>query len=246
MSLDMNWLAAGAAAVLIACCVNGYRRGFVKEIVSAFFVVLALAAVWAINPYVNQFLTDHTPVSQKIEETCLDFLEEQIAAEDSAGTGEEPLTEEMQGDLIENLPLPSFLKGGMLENNQSGVYELLGVHSFLEYVAGYLARMLTNGISFLLSYFLATLLIRMIVFGLDIMAKLPVLRGLNRFAGIFVGGFRGLLFLWVAFLIITICWNTSWGRECVRMIDDSRFLSFLYEKDIFVDLYMSIFYGGAG
>lgn len=234
MNLDMNWLAVGVIVVLLVSCINGYRRGFVKEVVSAFFVVLALLAVWAIHPYVNQFLVEHTPVYEGIADTCLEFLQEETAVEEETG----------QENLIVELPLPSFLKEGIVENNQSEVYELLGVNTFLEYVAGYVAELLTSGIAFLLSYLLASVLIHLVVFGLDIMTRLPVLRGLNRFAGIFVGGIRGLLFVWIVFLIITVCWNTSWGRTCIQMIDEDLFLSYLYEKDIFVKLFLSIFSAG--
>ena len=159
MNLDMNWLAVGVIVVLLVSCINGYRRGFVKEVVSAFFVVLALLAVWAIHPYVNQFLVEHTPVYEGIADTCLEFLQEETAVEEETG----------QENLIEELPLPSFLKEGIVENNQSEVYELLGVNTFLEYVAGYVAELLTSGIAFLLSYLLASVLIHLVVFGLDIM-----------------------------------------------------------------------------
>ena len=81
MNLDMNWLAVGVIVVLLVSCINGYRRGFVKEVVSAFFVVLALLAVWAIHPYVNQFLVEHTPVYEGIADTCLEFLQEETAVE---------------------------------------------------------------------------------------------------------------------------------------------------------------------
>lgn len=35
---------------------GGYRKGFVREIMSFFFVFLALALAWMINPYVNDFM----------------------------------------------------------------------------------------------------------------------------------------------------------------------------------------------
>lgn len=235
MKLDLNWLAIATVGVFIISCYVGYRKGFIKEIVSTFFVVLALMLVWVINPYVNQFLMEKTPVYEVLQEKCQDALKDQMIAGDAS--------RESQGSYIQELPLPEFLKSGMIENNNSEVYQFLAVDTFSDYMASYLAKILTSGIGFLTSYLLATILIRIIVSALDLISRLPVLRGLNRFAGIFVGALRGLLFVWIALLVITIFWNTPFGSECIRMIEADRFISFLYEKNIFVDIYMSIFYG---
>lgn len=235
MKLDINWLAAVTIFVLLISCIVGYRKGFIKEVVSTFFVVLALVLVWVINPYVNQFLMEKTPVYETLQNKGREALKDQMIDEDAS--------RESQGNYIEELPLPEFLKDGMIENNNSEVYQFLAVDTFSDYLASYLAKILTSGIGFLVSYLLATVLIRIVVCTLDLIARLPVLRGINRFAGIFIGAIRGLIFIWIAFLVITICWNTPWGQECIKLIEGDRFLSFLYEKNIFVDVFMSIFYG---
>lgn len=231
MRPDVNWLAAAAVIVLALSCIIGYQRGFVKEVVSAFFIFLALAIVWVINPHVNQFLMERTPVYGVVQEKCKEVIQEQMQEEGN---------EEMY---IRELPFPSFVKEELIENNTPEVYRYLVADTFSEYLAGYLARMLTNGIGFLISYLMATVLIRIVVNALDLIARLPVLRGINRFAGIFIGALRGILFIWIAFLVITVCWNTFWGQECIKMIEANRLLGILYEKNPFLDIFMSIFYG---
>lgn len=234
MELEWNYLAIVAITIFLLSCYMGYRRGFIKEAVSTFFVVLALVMVWKMNPYVNQFLTNHTPVYQAVQEKCKDGISEYLLEAD---------TEESQGKLIAELPLPSYLKEGIIENNNSEVYQFLAVDTFSDYIANYLARIILNGISFLVSYFVSNAVIRMLIYALDLISRLPVLRGINRLAGILVGGIRGLLLIWILFLVITLCWNTEWGKVCIRMIEENEILSYLYEKDIFVDIFMSIFYG---
>ena len=49
---------------------------------------------------------------------------------------------------IENAAMPQFLKDMLLENNNTTIYEELGVKSFPEYVASYISRMVLNLISF--------------------------------------------------------------------------------------------------
>ena len=57
----MTWLGIVVAGILLLTAYKGFRRGFIREIVSFFFVFLALAVSWAINPYVNEFFMENTP-----------------------------------------------------------------------------------------------------------------------------------------------------------------------------------------
>ena len=52
----LTWLGVVILVLLLLTAAKGYKRGFVREIVSFFFVFLAIAVSWAINPYVNEFL----------------------------------------------------------------------------------------------------------------------------------------------------------------------------------------------
>ena len=71
----------------------------------------------------------------------------------------------------------------MEENNTARTYTYLAAESFGEYVSGYLAEAVVNGLSFVISYILAALIIRVLTFALDILARLPVIHGVNRIAG---------------------------------------------------------------
>lgn len=230
----MAWR-CGSSNLLISCII-GWKRGFIKEVVSACFIFLAIIIVWFINPYVDAFLQEHTPVYEKIQESCKESVEKQMAGLEGSGQA-------LQENLVESLPLPGFLKSQIESNNKKEVYDYLEAESFADYVAGALAKMLVNGLGFILSYLLATIIIRTLAYILNIIAKLPILRGVNRLAGFLMGGIRGLLFLWIVLLVLTIFCNTTWGEMCMVMIEQDAFLSFLYDNNLFVKIFMSIFYG---
>lgn len=234
--MTWTWLGIAAVAFLVLCCFNGYRRGFIKEIVSMFFVLLSIFLVWVINPYVNQFLRENTPIYEKVQEGCSGLLQDQENDTGSMGRSE-------QNSLIEGLELPDLLKNSLLDNNRAEVYQYLAVDSFTGYVTGYLATVVVNGLSFLLSFLLSTLLIRMVTYALDIIAHLPVIRGVNKLTGALVGAAKGVIFIWVAFLVLTVLCNTEIGKNALYMIQQDHFLNILYEQDIFVKIFMSIFYG---
>lgn len=116
-----------------------------NEIVSFFFVFLSLSLAWAINPYINEFLMQKTPIYNTIQETCTNFVQSQ---------GEEKAEYETDstGDLIDGLKLPDLLRKNLEENNNAETYAALSVDTMTEYVSGYLARTVINGLSYVLAY----------------------------------------------------------------------------------------------
>ena len=233
----LTWLGIVVAGILLLTAYKGFRRGFIREIVSFCFVFLALAVSWAINPYVNEFFMENTPVYEKIQESCQSFVESQKKQELTS-----PGTEEQTG-FIEGLELPELLQKGLESNNTAEVYTYLAVDSFGEYISEALARMIVNGLSFFVSYLLASVILRLGTWVLNLLAGLPVLKSANKLAGGLVGAVKGVLFVWIAFLVMTILCSTSIGKETLALIEKDAFLNVLYEYDIFVNVFMSIFYG---
>ena len=233
----MTWLGIVVAGILLLTAYKGFRRGFIREIVSFFFVFLALAVSWAINPYVNEFFMENTPVYEKIQESCQSFVESQKKQELTS-----PGTEEQTG-FIEGLELPELLQKGLESNNTAEVYTYLAVDSFGEYISEALARMIVNGLSFFVSYLLASVILRLGTWVLNLLAGLPVLKSAIILGGGLVGAVKGVLFVWIAFLVMTILCSTSIGKEALALIEKDAFLNVLYEYDIFVNVFMSIFYG---
>ena len=222
----MTWLGIVVAGILLLTAYKGFRRGFIREIVSFFFVFLALAVSWAIIPYVNEFFMENTPVYEKIQESCQSFVESQKKQELTS-----PGTEEQTG-FIEGLELPELLQKGLESNNTAEVYTYLAVDSFGEYISEALARMIVNGLSFFVSYLLASVILRLGTWVLNLLAGLPVLKSANKLAGGLVGAVKGVLFVWIAFLVMTILCSTSIGKEALALIEKDAFLNVLYEYDI--------------
>ena len=234
--MDWTWLGIAVAVFVVFSCYMGFRRGFVREVVSLFCVVLSMAVVWFINPYVNQFICENTSVCENIQESCKNMV---------AQKGKEEIhpDREQQEDILESLNLPGFLVDDLEINNTAEMYRYLAVETFTDYVSGYLSRVAVNGISFLVSFVLATLLIRMITWALNLIAGLPVIKGANKLAGGVLGAAKAVIFIWVAFPVLTILCNTEVGKTGLEMIERDSILSWLYEKDIFIDIFMNIFYG---
>ena len=140
--MTLTWLGIVVIGILLLNGYRGYKRGFVREVVSFFFVFLALAAAWAINPYVNDFFMETTPVYEKIQESCQEFVsakEEELQADSGENKKEE------QKNFIDGLELPELLQQSLNANNTEDVYNYLAVDTFGNYVSSYLARIIVNG-----------------------------------------------------------------------------------------------------
>lgn len=165
---------------------------------------------------------------ENIGEEDLDLLG--ISAEDLLGMiGEIPRDQQIQ--LIENSQLPEFLKTLLQENNNSIVYEELGVTSFPQYVAGYITRAVMKILSFLVTFLFAIIIVRALMAAVDILGELPVIGALNHIGGAVVGFLIALLVVWLIFLVVTLLYSTEAGRNCFTMIGESRVLTVIYENN---------------
>ena len=232
--MKLTWFGIVILLILILFIWMGYRRGFIREIVSFFFVFLSLSLAWAINPYINDFLISETPVYSTIQETCTDFVQKQSS----------DLENEMESSsqFIDGLNLPEILRKNIEKNNNTENYAELSVNTLTEYVSGYLARTIVNGLSYVLAYILATIGIRIVVYILNLIAGLPILKTANKLTGGLVGFVKGLVFIWILFLILTVLCSTEIGKTSLELIEKDSLLSVIYQYDTLIQIFTKIFY----
>lgn len=231
--MKLTWFGIVILLILILFIWMGYRRGFIREIVSFFFVFLSLSLAWAINPYINDFLISETPVYSTIQETCTDFVQKQSS----------DLENEMESSsqFIDGLNLPEILRKNIEKNNNTENYAELSVNTLTEYVSGYLARTIVNGLSYVLAYILATIGIRIVVYILNLIAGLPILKTANKLTGGLVGFVKGLVFIWILFLILTVLCSTEIGKTSLELIEKDSLLSVIHQYDPLIQIFTKIF-----
>ena len=228
-----NWLPVAVGVYLIAMILYGHYRGFIKLAVSATALILTLFVVRAAMPQVTGFLREHTKLYTALEEN----MSEVLKIDGSEAETEGPTAERQ---IIEGLKLPKQLKDALLENNNSEVYQVLGVQSFTQYLARYIANSIINIIGFLLLFVLLFAGINIITIWLDLVAKLPFLSGMNKIAGAVLGGLEGILFLWILGLFVTVFSGTALGRIVTTQIENSIWLSFIYNHNLLNGMIMSV------
>lgn len=231
--MKLTWFGIVILLILILFIWMGYRRGFIREIVSFFFVFLSLSLAWAINPYINDFLISETPVYSTIQETCTDFVQKQSSDLENET--------ESSSQFIDGLNLPEVLRKNIEKNNNTENYAELSVNTLTEYVSGYLTRTIVNGLSYVLAYILATIGIRIVVYILNLIAGLPILKTANKLTGGLVGFVKGLVFIWILFLILTVLCSTEIGKTSLELIEKDSLLSVIYQYDPLIQIFTKIF-----
>lgn len=235
-----HWLAVAVGVYLVGMVLYGHYRGFIHLAVSVGAMIITLVLVNLAMPKVSSFLQNDTAVHQWVGQVMAD----------AAGLSSDPQNEEtlqetpsLQRTVIENLNLPQQLKEALIENNNSEVYQALGVQAFTEYVSRYLADLIINTVGYVLLYVIVYILLRILVKWLDLVARLPILSGLNHIAGACLGLVEGLLIVWLGCLILPAFSGTSLGMAAMDQIENTGWLLFLYQTNIFPQIAVAVLKG---
>lgn len=162
-----------------------------------------------------------------ISSSILDGLKDKEGIEETVENAEIP--RDVQVAAIEKADLPESFKSLLSTNNNSEIYEELGVETFAQYVGEFLSKLIINIVAYLGTFILVTIILRAIVFALDIVDDLPVFGFINHLAGGAVGIVCALIIIWVAFVAVTLLYVTAPGKEIYNAIQDNGFLKMLYE-----------------
>lgn len=222
-----NMLLIGVAAFMALCIFNGYRKGFLKIALSMAALVGTIIIVSILNPYVSKFLLNNTGLYEVLHESTSEFVTEIFDAK--IDTEIRTRTDEVLA--IDHLTLPKSIREKLIEDNNSVIYDALGVSEFEEYISRYLACMILNAISFIGTLMIAGFAVKVIFVMADIIEKVPGVKGMNKLAGMLLGFLQGIIIIWVACLVVTAFGATKTGQEILAMIQDSVILSFIYNNN---------------
>ena len=221
----MNELSIAVIIVIMISTIHGYRRGFIRIIITLISLVLTIWLVSVVTPYITTYMMNHTGVYEKIKE----HVEESFAEENSR---RDNTIAENQIETINSYQIPSIVKNSLISNNNENVYGTLMVSAFEGYISGYIARMIINLMAFVCTFLMIYVFLKMTFLSMELIGKLPIIKGLNKLVGGIAGFAEGILLVWIAFLAATIFAGNEIGMKFFTLIDSSYFLSFLYNNNI--------------
>lgn len=127
--------------------------------------------------------------------------------------------------------LPSFLN---LDNISvdNDLYRLIMLSGFQDQAEEYVRILAARVISLVATYVVVRLILRTAMSSLYVLTKVPGSSFLNRLAGAAFGLLQQMLVLWILFLIVAIFSYTSWGGAAYKIINQSVWLSELYNNNL--------------
>lgn len=226
-----NWLEIAVGLYLLVMIVYGYCRGVIRMIVS----VAALAATFVIvrmaMPSVTLFIKNETPVCQWV---AGELEKKLIPHEAQAQFGD-------SREIIESLNLPEELQELLGERGDGG--GIFDIEVFISHIADYLAEMIINSVGFVVLFLAVYIIMGLVIRSLDLIAKLPVISGVNRMAGALLGGAEGLFFLYLALLLVTAFSSKPWAAGIIAQIESSKWLPYLYHYNLVSKIVLGLIRG---
>lgn len=229
-----HWLEIIAAVYLIGMVLYGHYKGFIRLSVSALALVITLITVRIAMPYAADWLKNETPVYETVKNGMEKAvgLDELLAGQEEKTEAPAKEYEDYNRTMIEGLKLPEQLKRYLEESNDGEVYQMMGAEALGNYVGSYLADTIINIIVFIVLFLLVFILLHVAVIWLDLIAKLPILSGMNQIAGAVLGGAEAVVFLWIGCLVFTALSGTEFGAAVMGQINSSPWLSWIYDHNM--------------
>lgn len=174
-----------------------------------------------------------------------DITMEQITEFVTAAERSENINERDRANIedavIESLRMPEIIKNIVISKKNAGEYIRLGVDSFQQYVVKSLSVIVLKILTYIALVIVIFVIIRLLLLISKAVNHIPILGGINRFFGAVVGFIEAALILWLLCLIISLIANSEFGAQVVDVIEQSKFLSYLYEENLVLRLVNSFF-----
>lgn len=224
----MNTVCIVIGVIFLIFVIVGWIRGFFKVLISVAGLIVSIIVGLYAAPHISGYLQENTDIDDKLAVYIAEKLEfSEMGEETSKG---------IQVALIDNLPLPDVMKDNIRNNNNLETYDVLKVTGVYDYIAKSVSVVIINGAVFLV----LTLICRIVFFFVGIMAKglldIPILKSFDKIGGGLLGVVKGLIFIWIFFLILSITSTMSWSQNLIAEISQSAVLKLLYDNNILLDI----------
>lgn len=233
----MNLLLIAMLIVVAGFMIWGYWRGFVRIAFSLVSMILVILLVSWVAPYLTSYLKENTKIYEDLTEKCSQQI--QHAAENAIQNTEEAAAGgETQAD---GILLPKIWVQELLTKAGDAVEDTVENGGLYRQAGAYLADWALKGIAFFAAFLLVSIVLRLVVGLLDIVTKLPLIKGVNRFLGGAAGLVQGILVVWLFLFLVAVACTSTFGQMMLGYVKESEILSFLYENNGILYLFHIIF-----
>ncbi len=210
-------------AMMVVIFFVGVKKGAIIMIYNLLSFVASIMLTKYLAPYVSVFLNDKT----------YEYIKSKIIENLKIGEVTKE-TVQKNREIIENFEIPEFFKQSLLENNNTGVYEKLGITGIEDYIATFIATLAISISSIVITFIIVIILIKVVGKFLGIFNYIPVISTINRIIGGGIGVGIAYLVTNIVFLILPL--NLTIYENATKLINESVIGMYIYENNIFYSL----------
>ena len=225
-------------AILIIICVTtvfvSMRRGFVKTVLSLLSSVAAIFLSVAFTPMVSSFFYDKFMLSA-ITNGIFDTVKS--LAGNGTSEGISTMFETMPDALVKLLERYNVSEDAINSMSNSAISGNADVRSICETIASPIATTISNALAFIACFIVAIIILKIVVCIIDAIFKLPVLKSVNKFAGLILGLAISVVIIYVysnaAVYLVTSLGAISPEIFGDKVISDTVIVKFFSEHYVF-------------
>lgn len=224
----MNTVSIIIGIVFLMCVISGLWQGLFRVLVSVAGLIVSIVIAVYVAPYVSSSLEKNT----RLDENMAHYISEKMQFSEA---GEET-SKGIQVAIIEELPLPETMKDNILNNNNAEMYDVLDATGVYDYIAKSIAMVILNAVVFLSLVLICRIFFFFLGRAAKGLSKLPILRSIDKLGGGVLGALKGLILIWIFFLILSVTSTMEWSQTLIAQINETRVLQLLYDNNALVDI----------
>ena len=209
----------GVIGFLLLMTYSGYKRGFVKIVLSMFALIGAIIMASILVVPVGAAIKNTT----KIYDTVKEEVSEVVKSENI-----QKITD------IDKLNVPDTIKEAVKKETAEGA------ENVAEKITETVANSIFNAGVFVVTFIICYIIIAIVINAINLVTKLPVLNEVNKLAGTALGLMYGLGILWVICLVLPMFGNMDWAKNTIKVINENKVLTFIYDHNLLITLITKI------
>ena len=226
-------------AVLACFIALGLSKGLTRMIFELLYLAAVFVTTVIVAPFAGRLLRDSTPLYDWLKDGMTSNMG--LSLDPAVSLNQSSLGISEQTSIINSIQMPDFVKTQLIENNNSAVHESLGTNGIVEYITGFIAALLINAIAFVLLFIVLLIMFRILGKLLDIAARLPVIKTLNKTGGLIAGLVMGVLAVFITVLALSAMTTLPALADFSVQLDESLIAGMFYPDNHVLNAILNLF-----
>lgn len=227
----MNWLYIIIMAYIVVSALRGYHKGFIRVVYSMAAFLLTIIFVTCSMPMLTKIIREQTPIADSIKKASRQYMETVVQEKLADGS-----LYKGKGRQIGFLSILSMVPNELWDDLTETVQDTVGESKILDQMAEAVTEYLIAFLAFLIATTVIQILLYIIGKKLDLFAKTPGIHLANMILGFCAGIVKAILVIWAFFAVIHILSPLPVCASVIKLIEDNKVLSSLYEQNRLLEL----------